>query len=196
MDAESNFSQVAPSVFDRENYDVWTVKMEAYLEALDLWEAIEEDYEILPLPENPTMTQMKSHKEKKTRKAKAKSCLFAGVSATLFTRIMTLKTAKEIWDYLKKEYAGDERIRGMQVLNLMREFELQRMKESETIKEYSNRLLGIVNKVRLVGTNFLDCIIIEKILVTVPERYEASITTLENTKHMSKITLIEVLHAL
>jgi len=196
MDAESNFSQVAPSVFDRENYDVWTVKMEAYLEALDLWEAIEEDYEILPLPENPTMTQMKSHKEKKTRKAKAKSCLFAGVSATLFTRIMTLKTAKEIWDYLKKEYAGDERIRGMQVLNLMREFELQRMKESETIKEYSDRLLGIVNKVRLVGTNFLDCIIIEKILVTVPERYEASITTLENTKHMSKITLIEVLHAL
>jgi len=171
-------------------------KMGAYLEALDLWKAIEEDYEILPLPENPTMTQMKSYKEKKTWKAKAKSCLFAGVSATLFTRIMTLKTAKEIWEYLKKEYAGDERIRGMQVLNMMREFELQKMKESETIKEYSNRLLGIVNKVRLLGTNFLDCRIIEKILVTVPERYEASITTLESTKDLSKITLAEVLHAL
>ena len=139
---------------------------------------------------------MKSYKEKKTRKAKAKSCLFAGVSATLFTQIMTLKTAKEIWEYLKKEYAGDERIRGMQVLNLMREFELQKMKESETIKEYSDKLLGIVNKVRLLGTNFLDCRIIEKILVTVPERYEASITTLENTKDLSKITLAKVLHAL
>ncbi|XP_027937573.1 uncharacterized protein LOC114192150 [Vigna unguiculata] len=196
MDVESNFSQVAPPVFDGENYDAWAIKMGAYLEALDLWEAIEEDYEILPLPENPTMTQMKSYKEKKTRKAKAKSCLFAGVSATLFTRIMTLKTAKEIWEYLKKEYAGDERIRGMQVLNLMREFELQKMKESETIKEYSDRLLAIVNKVRLLGTNFLDCRIIEKILVTVPERYEASITTLENTKDLSKITLAEVLHAL
>jgi len=43
----------------------------------------------------------------------------------LFTRI---------WDYLKAEYEGDERIRGMQVLNLIREFELQRMKESESIK--------------------------------------------------------------
>nr|XP_018622800.2 uncharacterized protein LOC108943357 [Nicotiana tomentosiformis] len=59
---------------------------------------------------------------------------------------MALKSAKEIWDYLKEEYTGDERIRGMKVLNLVREFELQKMKESETVKEYSDRLLGIVNK--------------------------------------------------
>jgi hypothetical protein len=30
------------------------------------------------------------------------------------------------------------------------------MKESETIKEYSNKLLDIVNKVRLLGTTFTD----------------------------------------
>ena len=39
---------------------------------------------------------------------------------------MSLKTAKEVWDYLKEEYSGDERIKGMQVLNLIREFELQK----------------------------------------------------------------------
>ena len=112
---------------------------------------------------------------------------------------MTLKSAKEIWDYLKKEYAGDERIRSMQVLNLMREFELQKMKEkmkeSETIKEYSDKLLGIANKVRLLGGSFVDSRIVEKILVTVPERYETSIASMENTKDLSKITLAEVLHA-
>jgi len=84
----------------------------------------------------------------------------------------------------------------MQVLNLMREFELQRMKESKTIKEYPDRLLGIANKVRLLGTKFADSRSVEKILVTVPERYEASITTLENTKDLSKITLVGALHAL
>ena len=195
MDVESNFSVVAPPLFDGENYDLWAVKMEAFLEALDLWEAIEEDYEVLPLSENPTMAQIRIHKEKKTRKAKAKSCLFAGVSTTMFTRIMTLKSAKAIWDFLKEEYAGDERIRSMQVLNLMREFELQKMKESETIKEYSDKLLGIANKVRLLGGSFVDSRIVEKILVTVPERYEASIASLENAKDLSKITLAEVLHA-
>ena len=124
MDAKVRFSQIAPPVFDKENYNLWAMRIESYLEALDLWEAVEEDYNVPPLPENPTMAQLKSHKERKTKKAKAKSCLFAGVSTTVFTRIMTLKTTKAIWDYLKEEYAGDERIRIMQVLNLMSEFEL------------------------------------------------------------------------
>jgi hypothetical protein len=97
---------------------------------------------------------------------------------------------------LKKEYTGDERICGMQSLNLIREFKLQQMKDSETIKKYSNGLLGIVNKVRLLGTDFSDCKIIEKILVIVLERYEASITTLENTKDLSKITLAELINTL
>nr|KYP45621.1 Retrovirus-related Pol polyprotein from transposon TNT 1-94 [Cajanus cajan] len=95
----------------------------------------------------------------------------------------------------KEEYAGDERIRSMKVLNLMREFELQRMKESEKIKEYSDKLLGIANKIRLLGSNFPDSRIVEKILVTVPEKYEASIASLENTRDLSKITFAEVLHA-
>ncbi|RDY03962.1 hypothetical protein CR513_12386, partial [Mucuna pruriens] len=144
----------------------------------------------------PPWPRLRIIRRKKTRKAKAKSCLFAGVSTTIFTRIMTLKSAKAIWDYLKGEYAGDERIRSMQVLNLMREFELQRMKESKTIKEYSDKLLSIANKIRLLGSDFADFRIVEKILVMVPERYEAFITSLENSKDLSKITLAEVLHAL
>ena len=123
-------------------------------------------------------------------------CLFVGVSQTIFTRIMALKSAKAIWDYLEKEYVGDERRRSMQVLNLMREFELQRMKESEIVKDYTDKLLGIVNKIRLLGGDFADSRIVEIFLVTVPERYEASIVSLENTKDLSKITLAEVVHAL
>ncbi|XP_075088273.1 uncharacterized protein LOC142170294 [Nicotiana tabacum] len=127
--------------------------MKTYLEALHLREVVEEDYDVLPLPSNPTMAQRVTRKRKprKTKKSKAKATLFAGVSATIFTRVMALKSAKEIWDYLKGEYTRDERIRSMKVLNLIREFELQKMKESETVKEYSDRLFGIVTKIRLLG---------------------------------------------
>ncbi|XP_040946148.1 uncharacterized protein [Gossypium hirsutum] len=142
------------------------------------------------------MVQIKTHKEKKTRKAKAKSTLFAAISTNVFTKVLTLRSAKEVWNYLKEEYEGNDRIRGMQVLNLIREFELQRMKESETIKEYQDRLYEIANKVRLLGTKFPDSRIVEKILVTVLERYEASITTLENTKDMSKLSLAELMNSL
>jgi hypothetical protein len=68
--------------------------MSTYLEAVDLWDAVEEDYEVQPLPANPTVAQMKNHKERKTRKSKAKACLFSAVSSTIFTRIMNLKSAK------------------------------------------------------------------------------------------------------
>ena len=105
MDSETNFSHISTPIFNGENYQLWAVRMETYLEAMDLWEAVEEDYEILPLPNNPTMTQIKSHKERKTKKSKAKATLFAAVSTTIFTRIMSLKSAKDVWEYLKEEYA-------------------------------------------------------------------------------------------
>ncbi|RDX94869.1 hypothetical protein CR513_22708, partial [Mucuna pruriens] len=50
---------------------------------------------------------------------------------------------------------------------------------------YSNVFLGIANKVRLLRTK--DSKIIEKIMLT--------ITTLENTKDLSEITLAKVKHA-
>ena len=59
MGEESSFSVVAPPVFDGDNYQMWAVHMKTYLEALDLWEAIEEDYEVPSLPANPTVAQIK-----------------------------------------------------------------------------------------------------------------------------------------
>ena len=196
METEVSFSSIAPPVFNGDNYQFWAVRMETYLEALDLWEAVEEDYEIPALPNNPTMAQVKSQKERKTKKSKAKACLFAAVASTIFTRIMSLKTAKEIWEFLKTEYEGDERIQGMQVLNLMRDFELQKMKKTESIKEYSDRLLNIASRISLLGSSLPESRIVQKILVTIPEIFEATITSLENTKDMSKITLTEMLNAL
>ncbi|RVW89490.1 hypothetical protein CK203_043625 [Vitis vinifera] len=146
MTSKASLNALAPPVFDGINYQVWAIRMEAYLDASDLWEAVSEEYEVPPLFDNPTMAQIKLHNERRQRKSKAKSSLFATVSSTIFTRIMTLKTANEIWNFLKKEYEENERVKGMQVLNLIREFAMQRMKESETIKDYSDRLLSIVNK--------------------------------------------------
>jgi len=43
------------------------------LDALDLWEAVEEDYEVHPLPNNPTVAQIKNHKREKNKEIKSKS---------------------------------------------------------------------------------------------------------------------------
>ncbi|XP_038902496.1 uncharacterized protein LOC120089156 [Benincasa hispida] len=66
------------------------------------------------------------------------------------------------------------------------------MKDSESTKEYSDKLIGIANKVRALGTNLSDNRLVQKILVSVPERYEATIASLENTKNLSKLKVIEM----
>ncbi|KAL6345206.1 hypothetical protein AAG906_015689 [Vitis piasezkii] len=135
MKGDSCFSAMALLVFNGDNYTIWVI----YGRLLNMTD-------VPPLSNNLTMAQVKNHKERKTRKSKEKACLFAAISATIFTRIMSLKSAKAIWSYLKFEYEGDDRIKGMKVLNVIRDFELQKMKESETIKEYSERLLSIANR--------------------------------------------------
>ena len=85
MEAESSFSLMAPPVFNGDNYQIWAVRMETYLDVMDMWEAVEEDYEVPLLPNNPTMAQIKKHKDRKIKKSKAKASLFSAVSSSIFT---------------------------------------------------------------------------------------------------------------
>jgi len=70
------------------------------------------------------MAQIKNQKERKARKSKARATLFVAVLKEIFTRIITIKLAYEIWSLLQNEYEEDERIKGMKALNLVREFEM------------------------------------------------------------------------
>ena len=60
-------------MFDGMKYQIWVVQMEAYLDANYQWEAIENEYEVPSLSDNPTTAQVKNHKEMKSRKSKAKA---------------------------------------------------------------------------------------------------------------------------
>ena len=84
----------------------------------------------------------------------------------------------------------------MQVLNLKRDFEALNMQEDETISNYSDRISLIINNIRLLGEDFHDSRIVEKVLVTLPERFESKISSLEESKDLSKISLGELMSAL
>ena len=45
----------APPVFIGENYQIWAVKMELYLQACDLWDLVETD------PKDPTLRSFKDN---------------------------------------------------------------------------------------------------------------------------------------
>lgn len=80
--------------------------------------------------ENPTMAHIRNHKDKKIRKSKARVMLFTTVSSKIIFRIMTMKSVFEVWSFLKIVYERDKWIKGMHILNLIRAFELQKIKDS------------------------------------------------------------------
>ena len=84
----------------------------------------------------------------------------------------------------------------MQIYNLRKEFELLRMKQIESVKEYIERAMKTVNQVRLLGDELLERMIVEKVMVTLLENFEAKISLLEDTWDLSQITLIELINTL
>nr|GMC48980.1 Retrovirus-related Pol polyprotein from transposon TNT 1-94 [Ipomoea batatas] len=139
--------------------------------------------EVPALPEDPTIAQMREYREEKKKMNKAKTCIHSALT-------------DEAWVLLKNEYEGNDRTKRMQVLNLKREFEMQKMKERESLKDYSERLKKVVNKIILLGEELPDDRVVEKILVTLPERFESKISSLEESRDLSEISPSDLLHAL
>ena len=122
--------------------------------------------------------------------------MHAGVSDVIFIRIMACTTAKEVWDKLKEEFQGSVRTRQMQVLNLKRDFEGLRMKDSEVLKEFTDRLLKVVNQIKILGEDLSDKRVVEKVLISLLERFEAKISSLEESRDLNQISLAELINAL
>ncbi|XP_015165534.1 uncharacterized protein [Solanum tuberosum] len=194
--ASNNFLGAGNPMFTGENYHIWVIKMKAYLKALSLWEIIESEDDPLPLGPNPTVAQMKIYEDAKSRKPKALTCLHSTLSDVIFTRIMACETPKEVWEKLKKEFDGSDRVKTIKLLTLKREFEILRMKEGDIVKEYSAKLVEIVNKVRLFGETFLDSKVVEKMMISLPARFESKISAIEESCDLKTLSVAELISKL
>ncbi|XP_031283426.1 uncharacterized protein LOC116142121 [Pistacia vera] len=169
---------MSPPVFNGEQYHIWAVKMKAFLRSQGLWQYVEENRQLPPLGPNPTLNQMRLHEEETAKAPKALSHIHAIVADLVFTRIMAYKTLKEAWDKLREECMGSNTTRNMQV------------------KDYVDRLMSVVNKIRLLGVELTDRRVVEKVLVSLPKRFESKISSLEDSRDMRQVTLTKLVHAL
>ncbi|XP_050231899.1 uncharacterized protein LOC126680763 [Mercurialis annua] len=189
--ASGSFQAPQAPIFTGENYQIWSVKMKSYLKALSLWNVVESGKEPAPLPENPTMHQIKVYEEEAARKDRALTCIYSALSDAIFTSIMDCDTPKKAWDKLQSEFEGNERVKVVKLLNLKRRFEMLRMGDNESVRDYSNKVMEIVNQVRLLGEKFEDYKVVEKILISLPDKFESKISAIEESCDLKKLTIAE-----
>ncbi|GAU30051.1 hypothetical protein TSUD_332200 [Trifolium subterraneum] len=166
--------------------------MRSCLKSFGLWEYVEQEKEFPPLRANPTLAQIRQHEEDTLKKEKAVSCLHSALADDVFTNIMHLETAKQIWDELNERYAGDERVKSIKLLTLKREFEMLKMKETESVKEYTSKLSHLVNQMRLYGEAVDDSKVVEKMLISLPDKFEVKVAAIEESCDLKKLTVSEM----
>ncbi|KAA3477322.1 pleiotropic drug resistance protein 3-like [Gossypium australe] len=62
------------------------------------------------------------------------------------------------------------------------------MKETETIKQYSNGIMAVVNNIRLLRDQFSDSRIVENVITILLDRYGSKISSLEDLRDLSTIS--------
>jgi len=186
MSTSSNTASAIP-VFNGEHYHIWAVKIKFYLRSQGLWNVVVSDSDPPLLTTNPTIAQMKAHEEEKLKKDKAIICLHSELANHIFTKIMNLKSPKQVWDKLQVEFEGSNTVKTVRLLALKREFELMKMKDNESVKDYSCMLMDVVNQIRLLGKTFEDHKVVEKIMMSVPQKFEAKISAIEESYDLQNL---------
>ena len=104
--------------------------------------------------------------EKKTfsLNAKAMNALFYALSKNEFNRISLCETAHEIWHTLEVTHEGTNKVKESKVNILIHDFELFRMKLSETVVDMYTYFTDVVNGLKALGKCFSNFELINKIL--------------------------------
>jgi hypothetical protein len=71
-----------------------------------------------------------------------------------------------------------------------------RMKENESVKDYSTRFLELVNQMKAYGEDMADRRIVEKILISLHEKFDPMVAVIEETKDLSSLGVQELLGSL
>ena len=107
-------------------------------------------------------------------------------------KISSTETTKEAWTILQTTYEGTKTIKDSKFQRLTTSFEEIKMEEDESFDEFYAKLKDIVNLAFNFGETIPEPKIVRKVIRSLPERFHAKITTIEELKDIDKIPLTEL----
>ncbi|XP_050902619.1 uncharacterized protein LOC127114817 [Lathyrus oleraceus] len=114
------------------------------------------------------------------------------IDYSIFGKIANAKTAKEAWDILKLSHKGVEKAQKSKLQSLRREYERYEMSNSETVEQYFSRVINLVNKMRVYGEDIPDSKVVEKILRTMPMKFDHVVTTIIESHDTDTLPVAEL----
>ena len=184
-------SLIIPHLFNGTNYAYWKVCMRAFLQSVDkkVWQATE----IGQTKPKEASTDWDDAKIKAANfNSRALNALFNAVTNEEFKKISSTKTAKEALTILQTTYEGAKAIKDSKLQRLTSRFQEIKMDNDQSFDEFYAKLKNIINSAFNLGETIPDPKIVRKVLRSLPERFYAKITTIEESKDIEKIPLTEL----
>jgi hypothetical protein len=124
--------------------------------------------------------------------SRAINAILGGLKNFLCVQFMNRKSSKEMWEKLEVVYEGDRKFREAKLQTYRTQFENLKMKEEENIVEYFHRVDEVVNSIREAVEELTVKPIVKNILRSLPMRYDAKISTIEDRHDLDTLTVDEL----
>ena len=128
--------------------------------------------------------------------SRALNVLFSAVTNEEFKNISSTEIAKEAWTILQTTYEGTKAVKDSKLQRLITRFEEIKMEEDESFDEFYAKFKDIVNSAFNLGETISKPKIARKVLRSLPDRFHAKITVIEESKDIDKIPLTELVGSL
>ena len=120
------------------------------------------------------------------------NALFSAVTNEEFKKISSTEFIKEAWTILQTTYEETKAVKDSKLQRLTTSFDEIKMEGDESSDEFYAKLKDIVNSAFNLGETIPKPKIVRKVLRSLPERFHAKITAIEESKDIDKIPLTEL----
>jgi len=162
------------------DFSYWEFMMTTHLKAHNIWSYVESGL------------QQGADELARRKDQLALSQILQGIDYSIFGKIANVKTSKEAWDILKLSHKGVEKAQKSKLQSLHREYERYEMSSSETVDQYFTRVINLVNKMRVYVEDIPDSKVVEKILRTMPMKYDHVVTTILESHDTDTLSVAEL----
>jgi predicted nucleic acid-binding Zn finger protein len=181
-------------ILEGKNWERWSKQMKSLFGFQDTLEVVVNG--VQDLVENATEAQRSAHKDLKKKDCKAMYAIQAAVDSANFDKISSAESSKAAWDILVKYYEGGEKVKGVKLQSLRRQYELLQMDKSESIGAYVSKVQGIVHTMKSCGEVMTDRMIVEKVMRTLTPNFDHVIVAIQETGNVATLQLEDLVGSL
>ena len=138
----------------RTNYQEWVLLMRVNMQAQGIWHAVE-----------PEEDEVIEYREDRL----ALAAILRAVPADMLGSLARKRTVRSAWEAVKTVRVGVQRVRDANAKQLLKEFNDIAFKAGESVDDFSLRIVGLANQVRILGWNLTDAEVVTKMLEVVPD---------------------------